>query len=135
MASIAVLHAALVNALKALPTVRVHDGHAPDDPARDAAGRVYPYAVVWGNPGHTDEDSRNAEGDADGALAWRPQITVAAGDLTWLLQAVDLVRVRVDGLDLDGAVLREEPVDAPAQRDPDLPDRWFVPLYFTTLAD
>jgi hypothetical protein len=135
MAAAATLHTALVAALKTLPTVRAHDGKVPDDPAHDAAGRVYPYVVAWGNAGHTDPDARTLDGGADGALSWRPQLTVAAGDITWLLQAVDVIRALLDGLDLGGAVLREEPVDVAVTKDPVMrPDRWFVPLFFTTQA-
>lgn len=133
MATAEALHAGVFAALDALTTVAAYEGSVPDDPPHDAEGRVYPYVILWGAPGHIDPEGRTLDGGADGALAWRPQVTVAAGDITWLLQAVDLVRAALDGLEpAAGTVLREEPVDVPVTKDPALkPDRWFVPLFFT----
>lgn len=134
MTSPATLHAALVAVLDALPTVTAYDGQVASAPPADAlTGKVYPYAVAWGAAGWTTDEGRTLDGDADGALEWPAPVTVAAGDVGWLLGAVDLVRAALEGRVLvpGAGPLREDPGTPSAQKSPDIaPARWFVPLIF-----
>lgn len=134
MTSPAVLHAALVAVLDALPTVGAYNGQVPPSPpADDLTGQVYPYVVVWGTAGWTPDDARTLSGGADGALDWPSRVTVAAGDLGWCLEAAHLVRQALEGRELiEGAgPLREDPIDLGVQKDEDAtPPRWYVPLIF-----
>lgn len=137
MANPADLHTALLERLRTLTTLRVFDGDVPTSPpAEPATGRVYPYAVAWGSPGYTPEEARGLDADADGGLAWPVQVTVAAGDLTWCLHAVHLVRTALDGhvLAPGAGVLVEDEGTPGVQPDRDTtPLRWFVPLTFRSL--
>lgn len=134
MTSPAVLHAALVAVLDALPTVGAYNGQVPPNPPTDdLTGQVYPYVVVWGTAGWTPDDARTLSGGADGALDWPSRVTVAAGDLGWCLEAAHLVRQALEGRELiEGAgPLREDPIDLGVQKDEDAtPPRWYVPLIF-----
>ena len=127
------LHTALVTRLRGVLAgrVTVYDGDVPAAPPADGSGRVYPYCVVWPSPGGTP--SETAVHDTSGALDWYAQITVAAGDPTWCMQAVTVVRGAtftgplVEG---DGPLVDETPRSVTVTRDPDVtPRRWFVPLF------
>lgn len=131
------LHAAVLAALDALPTVAAYDGAVPvalTHPAHaDSTGRVYPYAVVWPSPGG-EHDERGLCGPLTG-MRWTVQVTVAAGTPTWCLQAVTVVRAALVGLQLVDATVSplvdETPRSRLVTRDDDTtPPRWFVPLQF-----
>jgi len=129
------LHAATLNRLHGLTTLTVHDSEVPANPAADTRGRVYPYAVLWPVPGNTPDAARNLEHDPQGGLTWDARVTVASGDPTWTLQAIQLVRARLEGWrPVPGSVLGEvDTGGVTVQRDPDTtPARWFVPLQFRT---
>lgn len=137
------LHAAVLARLEPLTTVAVYDSQvgrlrdgSAQEPAGDAAGRAYPYAVLWPTPGWTPGEGRNLEYDAGGALTWDARVTVASGDPTWTLQAVALVRARLDAWPiLAGARLTEleGATDVVPDRDT-TPPRWFVPLTFRAVT-
>lgn len=135
MRSPAELHAATLARLRGLTTVTVHDSEVPANPAADSRGRVYPYAVLWPVPGNTPDAARNLEHDPAGGLTWDARVTVASGDPTWTLQALQLVRARLEGWRiLPGSLLAEvDTGGVTVQRDPDTtPARWFTPLTFRT---
>lgn len=129
------LHAVTLALLAAIPTVTGYDADVPSTPpAETTTGRVYPYAVLWPSPG--GEGPEPSVADLAG-LDWTCQVTVAAGDVGWCLQAVGLVRTALDRAVLaPGVVLRDE--TSPLQkvrRDPDVsPPRWYVPLEFRALT-
>jgi hypothetical protein len=136
MAGPAALHATTATQLRTIDSVTVFEGQVPSAPPADAGtGRVYPYVVLWGAPGFTPEEARNLEGDADGGLEWPVQVTVAAGDLTWCLGAVGLVRAALDGFRVPGGRLAEELGGPGVQVDEDTrPVRFYVPLFFRSLT-
>jgi hypothetical protein len=130
------LHAATLTLLRTIGTVTIHDGKVPPSPAADPSGRTYPYAVLWPSAGFypsTDADTLCEEpGDE---LTWPVQVTVAAGDPTWCLQAADLVRKKLNKARLTprSGLLRQDEVSIPATLDPAVsPARWFIPLLFRT---
>lgn len=131
MSTAADLHAAVWAILDALPTVNAFDGDVPSAPPADGTGRVLPYAVLWPGPGGDPADASLRGG---GALTWDAQVTVAAGDIRWLLQAVDVVRAALaDAWTAPGASpLRDvTPASRTVMRDTDVtPLRYFVPLLF-----
>lgn len=115
----------------AVPTIDVHEGQVPDNPAADGSGKVLPYAVIWGSAGWVPAEARSVTADADGALTWPCPITVAAGDPIWCLRAAHAVRTALDGFRIDGDVLYEQPGTPPMTRDKDpVPPRWYVPFTF-----
>jgi len=126
------LHVAAFAILDALPTVTAFDGDVPPNPPADkVSGRVYPYAVLWPGPGGDPVDADLVTG---GALTWVAQITVAAGDLTWCMQAVDVVRAALRDvwlLDAASPLRDETPASRVVMRDTDpTPPRWYFPLLF-----
>lgn len=129
------LHAATLARLRGLTTVAVHDSSVPDRPAADGAGRVYPYVVLWPVPGTTPDEARNLEHDLRGGLTWDARVTIASGDPTWTLQALSLVRARLEGWrPTPWSLLAEVPtggVTVLEDRDTP-PSRWYVPLTFRT---
>ena len=130
------LHAATLNRLHGLTTINVHDSEVPANPAADNRGRVYPYAVLWPVPGNTPEAARNLEHDPAGGLVWDARVTVASGDPTWTLQAVALIRGRLEGWHIrPGSLLAEVDLGGVAVQKDDgttAPARWYVPLQFRT---
>lgn len=131
MPSPADLHTAALVQLRTIPHLTVFDGDVPDAPPADEAGRVYPYAVLWPGPGGDPTDADLVTG---GALTWVAQLTVAAGDLGWCMQAIGPVRdaLRDQVLLPEASPLRDEtPASRVVLRDPDVtPTRWFFPLQF-----
>ena len=129
------LHAAALTRLAGLTTLTVHDSEVPEHPAADSAGRVYPYAVLWPVPGNTPDAARNLEHDPQGGLTWDARVTVASGDPTWTLQALQLVRARIEGWrPAPGSLMWEvDTGGVTVQKDPDTtPARWYAPLQFRT---
>lgn len=130
------LHQALAARLKTLSSITVYeDGDVPSRPPADAQGRVFPYAVLWPASGAPAGESSVA---GQGGLDWHTQVTVAAGDLDWLLQASQAVRQALVGHVLVagvGPLVDETPATLFARRDPDVsPIRWFVPVLLGCLA-
>lgn len=147
MTSPADLHTALVSRLRSALAgrVTVYDGDVPglkpdgtpnDPPQADGQGRVFPYCVVWSSPGAAPAEA--AVHDVSTGLDWAEQVTVAAGDPGWCLQAVPLVRAAAVGAVLvpdAGPLIDETPRSRGVLRDPDAgPPRWFVPLQFGCLT-
>jgi len=127
------LHAATLARLKQATSITVYDGDVPKSPPADSRGRVYPYAVLWTTAGAPTVERPLT--DRPGGLTWGPQVTVAAGDIGWLLSAVQVVRGQLEGARLTPwATLRERTdTEITVQKDPDTsPPRFFLPLYFTT---
>lgn len=130
------LAAALEALLEALPTVEAYTGGVPDKPPAEATtGRVYPYAVLWAGAGGSPFEAAVA---GPGGLDWEAQVTVAAGDPTWCLQAITAVRAAVTGQVLvpgAGPLVDLTPKSLTVQRDEDpTPVRWFLPLIFGCLT-
>lgn len=129
------LHAATLARLRGLTTVTVHDSRVPDRPAAGSDGRVYPYAVLWPTPGTVPDAARDLEHNPQGGLTWDARVTVASGDPTWTLQALQLVRARLEGWrPTPWSLLAEVPtggVTVLEDRDT-TPHRWYVPLTFRT---
>lgn len=130
------LHAATLARLRAVPNLTVYDSAVPTTVPADAAGRSYPYAVLWPSAGYRpNEIADDLAGTPDETLDWLTQVTVAAGDVTWVLQAATRVRRALAGAFLTPQTgrLREEPGAPPVSVDPDVkPARFFVPLLFRT---
>lgn len=130
------MSAELTAALKTLLTTTAMPAYVGDVPAKppaDTTGRVKPYSVIWPSAGYLPDYARTAGGtDAeDSGLEWPVQVTVAAGDPAWCLQAAASVRARMAGAVLVAGAgpLREESASPAMQKDPDVqPPRWFVPL-------
>jgi len=130
-----VLHAAAVAALKTIGSTRVtvFEADVPNRPPALADGRVLPYVVVWPGPGATATEQAVT---GPSGLDWSVQVTVAAGDVTWCLQACTLVRGVLHGKVLvtgTGPLVDDTPRGLTVTRDPALPDRWFAPLIFACL--
>ena len=139
MTTPATLHTLALARLASLGTVTAFDsevGVLPDGarqkPLADAAGRVHPYVVLWPSPGWIPGEGRDLEHASQDALVWDARVTVASGSPTWTLNAVSLVRGRLDNwpivagnrlTELEGAT------DVVPDRDTS-PMRWFVPLTF-----
>lgn len=123
--------------LKTIETVTTYEGEvASSPPAQPGSGRVYPYVVAWPSAGHTPEEQERALTGHDGALDWPVQLTVAAGEVEWCLDAADLVRARLENHELlPGITLQEDPSGPPIQPDRDAhPVRFYVPLLFRALT-
>lgn len=132
------LHRAAL-ALLRTTTVPAYDGTVPDDVLVNVAGKVKPYAVLWGSPGSfpSYEGAPLSEDDA-GELSWTCRVTVAAGDPVWVLEAAVGIRALLSRARLlpRAGVLKEPEGYAPqVQKDPDSkPVRWFLPLVFDTMS-
>ncbi len=129
------LHTATLARLKTLTTLAVYDGDVPPSPPADSQGRVYPYAVLW--PASGVAPLEQAVDAVAVGTDWMCQVTVAAGDPSWVLPAVQKVRQVLAGWSpAEGAVLTEEtPRSVTVLRDDDVtPKRWFMPLQFGCLT-
>lgn len=107
--------------------------HALGDVPADVHGRAYPYAVIYpGAGGYTIPDER-LDGSRD-LLAWRFQVTCAAGDLGGAEWAMQKVRAALTGTHLttSSGLVREDFTPDTATIDTDVPGepRWYYPLVF-----
>ena len=130
------LHTALLARLRTAPAITVYEGTVPPSPPAGADGRVYPYAVIWpGGGGALGETSLDARAHG---TDWRAQVTVVAGDLTWCLQAIALVRAAAVGVYLatdTTPVVDDTPPSMTLLRDPDVtPTRWYLPVLLRCTA-
>lgn len=137
MTTLATLHAGVLAALRQITTVSVFDNEVPDHPPATADGRVYPYVVLWADPGIRPASSRELEPGSSGDLHWQAVLTVASGDVTWTLDAVSLVRSALDGTVLTpwASPLEEDPTvtSLPVLKDQDItPARHYVQLTYAT---
>lgn len=113
--------------------VAVYVGQVPEDIATDSSQRAYPYVVVWGTAGMSDQDSEDLSGGTEGASTSETHITVASGDPDWTLRAAGVVRKALDHWQPLPTVerLRDSQTWAPVVLDTEvLPNRWFVLLVF-----
>lgn len=134
MTAPATLHAATIALLEAIPNITVFDGAVEDNPPAVADGRVLPYAVLWPAVGYRPAESRSLETVATVDLRWSARVTVAAGSVAWLLQAVAVVRAALDGqvLGAFSGPLEEDAVEQIVLEDRDVrPFRFYVPLSFS----
>ena len=136
MTTPAELHTALAARLRSAANITVFDGEVPTSLPAGADGRVYPYAVIWpGGGGALGEVSLD---DVAHGTDWRAQVTVAAGDLTWCMQAIALVRAVVVGVYLatdTTPVVDDTPPSMTLLPDKDVtPTRWYLPVLLRCTA-
>lgn len=115
------------------PTVNTYIGQVPENVPSDATQRAYPYAVIWGTAGMSDQDAEDLSGDTEGASTSETHITIASGDPGWTLEAAGAVRKALDHwIPLPTMErLRDSQTWAPVVLDTEvLPNRWFVLLVF-----
>lgn len=115
------------------PNVNTYVGAVPEDLPSDSTQRAYPYAVIWGTAGMSDQDAEDLSGDTAGASTSETHITVASGDPAWTLEAAGVVRAALDHwIPLPTMErLRDSQTWAPVVLDTEvLPNRWFVLLVF-----
>ena len=115
------------------PNVAVYAGAVPEDLLADETQRAYPYAVLWGTAGMSDQSSEDLSGGTDGSSISETHITVASGDPTWTLRAAGAVRKALDHWQPLPSMerLRDSQTWAPVLLDTEvLPNRWFVLLVF-----
>lgn len=123
MSSGADLHRALLDVLKGIGHLTVHDGSVPKDTAR-------PYAVLWSSAGTALTEEAADRAPVTG-LEWQGQITVGADTQAECLDAAATVRTTVLGLVLvPGATrLRELGDSRFVAFDEDItPPRPYVPI-------
>ena len=119
--------------LSEAPTVNIYVGRVPEKIPSDSAQRAYPYAVIWGTAGMSDQYAEDLSGDTGGASTSETHITIASGDPTWTLEAAGAVRKALDHHLLlpNMERLRDSQTWAPVVLDTEvLPNRWFVLLVF-----
>lgn len=119
--------------LAEVENVAVYVGQVPENIATDSTKRAYPYVVIWGTAGMSDQDAEDLSGDTAGASTSETHITVASGDPTWTLKAAGAVRKALDHHILlpNMERLRDSQTWAPVVLDTEvLPNRWFVLLVF-----
>lgn len=133
MADPGVLHGAVLARLQTLTSLTIYDADVDEHPPADEFGRVYPYAVLWANPGWIPEEARGLCLTSQN-LTWDARVTVAAGKSSWILSAIPLVRRALDGFrPTPGCPLTELGGAFEALKDTDTtPARWFTPLTFRT---
>lgn len=113
--------------------VYVYRGFVPEDLPRDETQRAYPYAVLWGTAGMSDQDSEDLSGGTDGSSTSETHITIASGHPDWTLRAAGAVRKALDHWQPLPSMerLRDSQTWAPVLLDTEvLPNRWFVLLVF-----
>jgi len=116
-----------------VPNVNTYVGRVPEDVPSDSTQRAFPYAVIWGTAGMSDQDAEDLSGDTGGASTSETHITIASGDPTWTLEAAGAVREALDHHILlpNMERLRDSQTWAPVVLDTEvLPNRWFVLLVF-----
>ena len=116
-----------------VPNVNTYVGRVPEDVPSDSTQRAFPYAVIWGTAGMSDQDAEDLSGDTAGASTSETHITIASGDPTWTLEAAGAVRNALDHWIPLPAMerLRDSQTWAPVVLDTEvLPNRWFVLLVF-----
>ena len=118
--------------LGTITNLTVYHGKVGDDPPRDEAGLVKPYAVLYTAGGRAFSDRLGYKATN---LASGGQVTCAAGTPRGCDWAVDHVRAALTGFELiAGSGKLREPFDpGPARRDDTVPGdlRWYVPLLFS----
>lgn len=133
MADAHTLYNAALALLQEIPHVTVYAGKVDDKPPADASGRVFPYIVLWTSGGRRPPESRSLEADSTDDLYWRANVTVAAGDSGWVLQAATAVRQALDGQVLVpfSSPLEEDVATFDVLEDRDVrPHRMFLPMSF-----
>ena len=133
-----VLSADIVGAIKAqlaaeAGNVHVYVGQVPEDTPTDDAQRAFPYCVLWGTAGMSDQFAEDLSGGTEGASISETHITVASGDPEWTLRAAGAVRKALDHWQPLPTMerLRDSQTWAPVLLDTEvLPNRWFVLLVF-----
>ncbi|WP_154402727.1 hypothetical protein [Nocardioides speluncae] len=143
------LYAAAVDRVTLLPGITVYQGEVPAQPPvtldsggePDPAGRVAPYAVLYGSAGAPTAGGASLN-DCGDHLDWTLPVTVAAGYQRDLLDAIDLVHNQLyrwhptglTGFVTDG--FRPVPGFNPStRRDDDVdPPRHFLPLLYRLIA-
>lgn len=133
-----VLSADIVDAITArlaelAPNVSVFSGFVPEELPADDTQRAFPYAVLWGTAGMSDQDAEDLSGGTDGSSVSETHITVASGDPDWTLRAAGAVRKALDHWQPLPSMerLRDSQTWAPVLLDTEvLPNRWFVLLVF-----
>lgn len=129
------LHEAALVLLQTLSNITIYDSVVADKPPADASGRVFPYAVLWASGGYRPPGSRSLVADTTGDLQWRANVTVAAGEPGWVLQAASVVRGALDGQVLvnHSSPLEEDGAAFNVLEDRDVrPHRMFLPMSFIT---
>lgn len=137
MSTAQALHDALVARLRAATTLTVYESDPGVNIPADAAGRVYPYAVVWPAVGFRPEGARDITAAPGPELDWPAQVTVASGSSIWTLKALAPIRAALDGwVLLPGAgPLCEEPLMPDIRPDRDTsPTRYFTALGWRCLT-
>lgn len=115
------------------PKVKVYHGFVPEDHPSDDVQRAFPYAVLWGTAGMSDQLAEDLSGDTDGSSISETHITVASGHPDWTLRAAGAVRKALDHWQPLPSMerLRDSQTWAPVLLDTEvLPNRWFVLLVF-----
>lgn len=131
------LHEATIARLKTIPTVGVYDDDPGTNLPADAAGRVLPYVIVWPAVGYRPEAARSIAVAPGPELEWPMQTTIASGDRLWTLDAIGLVRAKLEGHVLvpGAGPLLEEPGQAEIQPDRDTsPPRHYAALMWRCLS-
>lgn len=115
------------------PNVYVYEGQVPEDHPSDDTQRAFPYAVLWGTAGMSDQPAEDLSGGTEGASTSETHITVASGDPAWTLRAAGVVRKALDHWQPLETMerLRDSQTWAPVLLDTEvLPNRWYVLLVF-----
>ena len=113
--------------------VNVYRGFVPEDLPADETQRAFPYAVLWGTAGMSDQYAEDLSGGTEGSSTSETHITVASGDPDWTLRAAGAVRKALDHWQPLPTTerLRDSQTWAPVLLDTEvLPNRWFVLLVF-----
>jgi hypothetical protein len=113
--------------------VGVYHGEVPEDLPCDSTQRAYPYAVLWGTAGMSDQDAEDLSGGTEGSSVSETHITIASGNPEWTLRAAGAVRKALDHWQPLPTMerLRDSQTWAPVLLDTEvLPNRWFVLLVF-----
>ncbi|PRZ15147.1 hypothetical protein [Nesterenkonia sandarakina] len=119
-----------------LSAAQVHHGNVPDALPTYSNGQVMPYVVIWPRvPVPTDDMALSGVQLRDG-LAFPFQTTCVATDLlNQLMPMTDAVAAALTGLQIGAGNVYHDSENVTGGlgggeylQDPDLPDRYFVPL-------